>query len=1282
MPLKIVAGAASADDVFRISEDAAGSTLVFDVRANDGKNASRPLYSLDDGQPADLATGDPVGGAIPDRSALGAAIGINSNGTVSYSAGALQARIDALAPGETLEDSFVYAVLSASNQLTWQTVKVRIIGTNDAPVAVADRAAVNEGSLVSGNVGLNDRDVDNGAVLSFVPTGQLVPGFQMGSNGAWTFDASNAAYDSLAAGETKLVTVDYRVTDQYGASAVSTLQIVVTGTNDAPKAGIATSPWPVDEGQVITGNLYGVDPDRSDTLTFSAAGELPAGFTLGADGNCRFDAGDPAYDHLAAGDTQSVTIAYLVRDPSGATAFGSMLFTVRGTNDAPVLEAGSASFAEDSQASGRLVARDADQGAVLTYALVGEAPAGFALAADGSWTFDASHPAYQGLAEGETRTLLAATRVTDEQGASSDSTLALTVTGTNDAPVLDAQAASLFEDSQASGRLIASDPDGGALLSFALTGEAPAGFALAADGSWTFDGGNAAYQGLGYFESMTLTVPTRVTDERGASSDSVLTITLFGANDAPVLGAVTVTVGEDQFSSGQLIATDSDTNAQLFYSVVGEAPEGLTLYGDGSWYFTPTATLQGLGDGESVAFSVRTLVRDDVGASSEATFDLTVVGSNDAPTLRVGSSSLLEDQVATGKLAGSDPDTGAVLTYSVVGPPITGFTLAQDGTWTFDTRGQDFQFLTEGQRESITVTTRVTDEHGASSDSHFVLAVTGINDAPAPQSYPFTQSVSEDGRVSGQLPSFDPDERVGVVFSVVGAVPDGFALSTGGEWSFAPGASFQSLHNGQSQSVQVTYKVTDSLGASGTATIDFLVQGANDAPVTAPLSAIVSEDEVRTGQITATDADAGDSLTYSLAGTAPQGIALTSSGQLSFNGADPYWQALGAGETVRLDIGYAVRDLGGASTNGIVSLTIVGSNDAAIITGTTSGTVVERSVHGGGTPLASGQLQANDIDNAGGFAFQNAAISQYGYGRFSITSAGSWEYSLDDANPAVNGLNYGQTLTDYFTVRSIDGTSQLISITIKGAVDSFRGPDWYVLGGDPNDFDAPVPGGSSAATIYGTDGSETLIGDASSQSIYSFKGDDIVWGGAGNDKLYGMGGNDVMYGQAGDDWVFADGWGVNRVYGGSGADEVRGGGGNDFLFGGSSGYATDSLNGFEGDDVLVGGYGIDNLIGGAGRDTFRFLDVRDTGDVILDYQEGEDILDFVAIDANRNQAGDQAFGWAGNTPTAYSLWAYTVNGKTVIYGDTDGNPATGEFEVSLQNIVWASSPTQPAGWLM
>jgi hypothetical protein len=41
-----------------------------------------------------------------------------------------------------------------------------------------------------------------------------------------------------------------------------------------------------------------------------------------------------------------------------------------------------------------------------------------------------------------------------------------------------------------------------------------------------------------------------------------------------------------------------------------------------------------------------------------------------------------------------------------------------------------------------------------------------------------------------------------------------------------------------------------------------------------------------------------------------------------------------------------------------------------------------------------------------------------------------------------------------------------------------------------------------------------------------------------------------------------------------------------------------------------------------------------------------------------------------------------VNGKTVIYGDTDGNPATGEFEVSLQNIVWASSPTQPAGWLM
>ena len=40
----------------------------------------------------------------------------------------------------------------------------------------------------------------------------------------------------------------------------------------------------------------------------------------------------------------------------------------------------------------------------------------------------------------------------------------------------------------------------------------------------------------------------------------------------------------------------------------------------------------------------------------------------------------------------------------------------------------------------------------------------------------------------------------------------------------------------------------------------------------------------------------------------------------------------------------------------------------------------------------------------------------------SLTTAGVWTYTLDNGNAAVQALNVGQTLTDSFTVTTIDGT--------------------------------------------------------------------------------------------------------------------------------------------------------------------------------------------------------------------------------------------------------------------
>ena len=69
-------------------------------------------------------------------------------------------------------------------------------------------------------------------------------------------------------------------------------------------------------------------------------------------------------------------------------------------------------------------------------------------------------------------------------------------------------------------------------------------------------------------------------------------------------------------------------------------------------------------------------------------------------------------------------------------------------------------------------------------------------------------------------------------------------------------------------------------------------------------------------------------------------------------------------------------------------------------------------------------------------AVGTATASTNGYGTYTLTAAGAWDYTLDNSNAAVQALNVGQTLTDTFTVTTVDGTAQLVTITINGANDA------------------------------------------------------------------------------------------------------------------------------------------------------------------------------------------------------------------------------------------------------
>ncbi|MDB5575345.1 MAG: outer rane adhesin-like protein, partial [Bradyrhizobium sp.] len=90
----------------------------------------------------------------------------------------------------------------------------------------------------------------------------------------------------------------------------------------------------------------------------------------------------------------------------------------------------------------------------------------------------------------------------------------------------------------------------------------------------------------------------------------------------------------------------------------------------------------------------------------------------------------------------------------------------------------------------------------------------------------------------------------------------------------------------------------------------------------------------------------------------------------------------------------------------------------------------------------TGNVLANDSDPDGNaLTVTSAGTFNLGHGTLVVHADGSYSYTLDNSNPAVDALNNGQTLVDSFTYGISDGQggtrSAMLAITIHGRTDNF-----------------------------------------------------------------------------------------------------------------------------------------------------------------------------------------------------------------------------------------------------
>jgi VCBS repeat-containing protein len=554
----------------------------------------------------------------------------------------------------------------------------------------------------------------------------------------------------------------------------------------------------------------------------------------------------------------------------------------------------------------------------------------------------------------------------------------------------------------------------------------------------------------------------------------------LAVSDVDSLGAtetVTLSVADGQLNvsagGSGVIVVDSGTNVVTLIGTINQINSLLNTDTTSEVSFVDNTDTP-------VAMTTLTLAVNDGGNSGSggvkadsANVAINITAVNDVPLITsnggaaTATLSVTENQTAVTTVTSTDVDGGAPV-YSILGGVDAAlFSInAATGVLTFNT-APNFEIPTDAGANNIyDVIVQVADGNGGFDTQAIAVTVTNVNEAPVITSNGGAATAAinaaENQLFVTTITSTDVDGGAPVYTILGGADAALFNINAAtGVLTFNTAPNFEiPTDAGANNIYDVIVQIADGNGDFDTQAIAVTVTNVNEAPVnTVPEAQAANEDSALAltgisvgdveGNLAATQLSVNNgSLTVSLAGGAAisgggngsNTFTLTGNqaqinaalatisyqGNLNFNGVD----------TLTL----VSSDSGGASDSDTIAISVIPVNDAALIAGAINGKVVEA---GGvanatvNTPTAAGVLTATDIDNpANTFIAQAESASASRFGTYQITSGGAWTYTLDNANPQVEALNNGDTLTDSFTVQSADGTSQVVTITINGSNDN------------------------------------------------------------------------------------------------------------------------------------------------------------------------------------------------------------------------------------------------------
>ena len=444
--------------------------------------------------------------------------------------------------------------------------------------------------------------------------------------------------------------------------------------------------------------------------------------------------------------------------------------------------------------------------------------------------------------------------------------------------------------------------------------------------------------------------------------------------------------------------------------------------------------------------------------------------NNRATTSGTSTGSVTEDSgkyIVTGNLDCSDRDRGENYLQATTKTGKYGtFCMDKNGTWSYTLNNNDSDLATLDKGERATESFVVYSKDGSASKS-VIVTVNGADEKA--QSCNTTSvggttsgSVTEDAvvKTSGGKLTINGQNSCNGFTAVTKAGTYGtFTMKADGTWAYTidnSKAVTQALtsDDAKTETFDVyTRAVNNYCGpdiAAVKKTITVTVNGADEQPTSTPTSSIsgdadgtVKEDTtamtVDTGRlmINGRNSDSGFVAQTINGSHGTFSIAVNGTWTYTIDNTKSVVQALNEGQKFDIDFLVSTKavaasrcDPGTAAVTSTVKIHVLGTDEAPqaapVVSGSTSGDTTEDSV----------LSHTGKLSVSGDTGFQALTNVAGTFGKLSMTTAGQWTYTLDNASEAVQSLAQDEMVNEYFTVKTASGVTQLLTMQVTGTNDA------------------------------------------------------------------------------------------------------------------------------------------------------------------------------------------------------------------------------------------------------